>query len=123
MTLLYPLLALGALALIAPIILHLRRKSQERLMPFSAVRFLDDQPLPKSSPLQLRDYLLFLLRALAVLAIVIAFTWPFVGVDPTRNVTVSRVYVLDATLSTDAGGAFRKNKEAVLAGMAKLGEL
>lgn len=114
MNFLYPLLALGALAVLAPIILHLRRKSQERLMPFSAVRFLDDQPLPKASPLRLRDYLLFALRALAVFAIVAAFTWPFVGVDPTRNVTASRVYVLDATLSTEARGTFRKNKEAIL---------
>ena len=41
---------LGALAVAAPLWLHLRRKQQTNLVQFSALRFLDDQPEPRRSP-------------------------------------------------------------------------
>ncbi|MFM7842702.1 MAG: BatA domain-containing protein, partial [Planctomycetota bacterium] len=38
---LYPLCWFGAIALAAPIWLHLRRRSEQRVISFSALRFLD----------------------------------------------------------------------------------
>ena len=67
LSLLYPLALLGALAIAAPIWLHLRRKTETNLIKFSALRFLDDQPQPRRSPMRLRDWLLFTLRVLALL--------------------------------------------------------
>ena len=65
MNLLYPLALLGALAIAAPIWLHLRRKRETNLFYFSTLRFLDDMPRPQRSPLRLRDVLLFAWRVLA----------------------------------------------------------
>ena len=68
-----PWLLLGALAVAAPLWLHLRRRQETNLLYFSAVRFLDDEPRPRQSPLRIRHILLFLLRALALLLIISAF--------------------------------------------------
>ena len=73
-----PWLWLGALALGAPLWLHLRRKQQIGILQFSAVRFLEDQPEPRRAPLQLRRRLLFALRALALVLIVAAFALPYI---------------------------------------------
>src|ERR1051326_3273374 len=105
-----PWLWLGALAVAAPIWLHLRRKQETNLLRFSAVRFLEDQPQPRQSPLRLRDILLFLLRALALLAIVAAFTWPYLRSAGSAPIKESRVYVLDNTLSHQANDGFSHDR-------------
>ena len=64
---------IGALAVAAPIWLHLRRRKETNLIRFSAVRFLDDEPEPRRSPLRLRDRFLLLMRGLALLLIVATF--------------------------------------------------
>src|SRR5438128_11247534 len=102
LTLLYPLALLGALAIAAPLWLHLRRKTETNLIRFSALRFLDDQPAPRRSPLRLRDLLLFALRMLALLLLVGAFAWPYYRSADQPLVRESRVYVLDNTLSHQA---------------------
>src|SRR2546423_10711004 len=93
-SLLYPLALLGALAIAAPIWLHLRRKIETNLVRFSAVRFLDDQPQPRRSRLRLRDVLLFALRALALLLLVAAFARPYRPADDRQVVPESRDYIL-----------------------------
>src|SRR5580704_14875086 len=93
-----PLLWLGALALAAPVWLHLRRKRNFELFPFSALRFLDDEPRPRNGPLQLRNLLLFALRALALLSIIAAFAWPYLRGGNAAPIRESRVYILDNTL-------------------------
>src|SRR5438105_405405 len=94
-----PWLWLGALALAAPVWLHLRRRRQSNLHRFSAVRFLEDQPMPRRSPLRLRNLLLFMVRALAMLLVVAAFAWPYLRRANTVPLRESRVYILDNTLS------------------------
>ncbi len=108
---LYPLLGLGALAVAAPVWLHLRRKQQQNLTPFSAVRFLHDQPLPKRSPLQLRNLLLLLLRALALALLAAAFAWPYHREATGTAIVESRVYILDNTLSHQANNGFTKDRD------------
>ena len=105
---------LGALVLAAPIWLHLRRKRETDLVEFSALRFLDDQPEPRRSPLRLRDLLLFAMRALALLALVAAFAWPYLHDANTAPVKESRVYILDNTLSHQANDGFRRDRDRVL---------
>ena len=75
LSLLYPLALLGALAIAAPLWLHLRRRTETNLVKFSALRFLDDQPQPRRSPLRLRDLLVFALRVLALVLLVTGPRW------------------------------------------------
>jgi Aerotolerance regulator N-terminal len=105
---------LGALLVAAPIWLHLRRKRETNLVVFSALRFLDDQPEPRRSPLRLRDLVLFALRVLALLALVAAFAWPYLRGANTAPIKESRVYILDNTLSHQANDGFRRDRDRVL---------
>ena len=110
---------LGALVVAAPIWLHLRRKRETNVMEFTALRFLDDQPEPRRSPLRLRDLLLFALRVLALLALVAAFAWPYLRGANTAPVKESRVYILDNTLSHQANDGFTRDQDRVLSEIAK----
>src|ERR1017187_3998321 len=109
---------LGALVAAAPIWLHLRRRRETNLMEFTALRFLDDQPEPRRSPLRLRDLLLFMLRVLALLALVAAFAWPYLRGANTAPVKESRVYILDNTLSHQANDGFTRDRDRVLSEVA-----
>jgi hypothetical protein len=110
---------LGALAVAAPIWLHLRRKRETNLVEFTGLRFLDDQPEPRRSPLRLRDLVLFALRVLALLALVAAFAWPYLRGANTAPVKESRVYILDNTLSHQANDGFTRDRDRVLSELSK----
>lgn len=115
---LYPMLWLGALAVAAPLWLHLRRRVDHDVFRFAALRFLDDEPIPRHAPLRLRDLLLFLFRMLAVLCLVAAFAWPFVEMPPAAAVRESRVYVLDNTLSHRANGRVLHDRDRIVRDLA-----
>src|SRR6266705_2717251 len=112
---------LGALALGLPIWLHLRRKQETNLLQFSALPFLDDEPVPRQSPLRLRDFLLFLLRALALLSLIAAFAWPFLRNANTLPIKESRVYILDNTLSHQANDGFSRDRDRIVGELNKAG--
>ena len=78
------------------------------------MRFLEDQPEPRRSPLRLRDLLLFALRVLALLALVAAFAWPYLRGANTAPVKESRVYILDNTLSHQANDGFTRDRDRLL---------
>lgn len=117
---LYPLLWLGALAVAVPVWLHIRRREPENLLPFSAVRFLEDLPRPRRGGFRLRDPLLLAARALALLLLVAAFTWPYRRTGG-PVVTASRVHILDATLSQEAEDGFADDRAAVVSALARSG--
>ena len=110
---------LGALAVAAPVWLHLRRKRETNLIHFSALRFLDDQPEPRRSPLRLRDLVLLALRVLAVLALVAGFAWPYLRGASSAPVRESRVYILDNTLSHQANNGFASDRDRILSDLAR----
>jgi len=110
---------LGALAVAAPIWLHLRRKRETNIVAFTALRFLDDQPEPRRSPWRLRDILLFALRVLALLLLVAAFAWPYLRGPNTAPIRESRVYILDNTLSHQANDGFLRDRDRVLSELSK----
>src|ERR1051325_9528134 len=104
---------LAALAVAAPIWLHLRRKRETNLVRFTAFRFLDDQPRPRPGPLRLRNLILLAVRMLALLALVAAFAWPYLrGIDA-APVKESLVYILDNTFSHQADDAFNRDRERI----------
>src|SRR2546425_1838508 len=112
---------LGALAVAAPVWLHLRRKKQTNLVQFSALRFLDDQPEPRRSPLRLRHLALLALRVLALLCVLAAFAWPYLRGADTVPIKESRVYVLDNTLSHQARDGFIRDRDRILTELGKTG--
>ncbi len=112
---------LGALAIGAPIWLHLRRRRETNLLRFSALRFLDDNPEPRRSPMRLRDVLLFAARALALLLVVAGFAWPYLPAVNRVPIRESRVYVLDNTMSHQANDGFVKDRQRVLSEISAAG--
>jgi hypothetical protein len=105
---------LGALAIAGPVWLHLRRRQETNLVRFSAVQFLGEFLAPRRSPLRLRDLLLFMLRVLAVLLVVAAFSWPYLRGANTAPIKESKVYILDNTLSHQANDGFQRDRERLL---------
>ena len=97
----------GGAALAAPAAQARRRTCSG----FSTLRFLDDSPQPRGSPLRLRDLLLFALRVLALLLVVAAFAWPYLRGQEPVVVEESRVYILDNTLSHQAEDGFIRGRE------------
>ncbi|HEX4141311.1 MAG TPA: BatA and WFA domain-containing protein, partial [Candidatus Methylacidiphilales bacterium] len=115
-----PWFLLGLAAIGAPVWLHLRRKDREQVVPFTGLRFLEDQPVAKQPPLQLKNILLFLLRVLALALLVAAFARPYFAAA-SAAATSSRVFVIDNTLSRQAENGLEHDKKYVLDQIAQAG--
>ena len=111
MSLLYPLMALGTLALGVPLWLHLRRRDEKNLVEFPTLRFLDDHPVARARPMWPHHWLLLLLRMLCLLLLVAAFTWPYFEDEQPVIIEESCIYILDNTLSHQAGNRFRRARD------------
>ncbi len=80
---LFPLYLAGAAAIIAPILLHLRRRPPQDRVEFSSLLFLDAQtPVPVSKR-RLENWLLMLLRCLALILLALMFSRPFIQSEST----------------------------------------
>jgi uncharacterized membrane protein len=77
MSFLTPLFWFGVAALAAPILVHLVRRTRARRVEFPALVFVRQVPQRTIRRRRLHNLLLLLLRCLAILLIVIAFTRPF----------------------------------------------
>ncbi|MBE7495963.1 MAG: VWA domain-containing protein [Verrucomicrobiaceae bacterium] len=83
MSWLFPLYLAGAAAIIAPILMHLRRRPPQDRVEFSSLLFLDAQtPVPVSKR-KLENWLLLLLRCLALILLALMFSRPFLQGDDT----------------------------------------
>lgn len=78
MSFLAPLFFLGALALAAPVIFHLIRRTTRDRVPFSSLMFLRPSPPRLTRKSRLEHLLLLLLRCLALALVAFAFARPFV---------------------------------------------
>src|SRR5499426_716321 len=72
-----PLFWLGIAAVAAPILVHLVRRTRARKIEFPALTFVRQVPQRTIRRRTLRNILLLMLRCLAILLIVLAFTRPF----------------------------------------------
>jgi hypothetical protein len=77
MSFLTPLYALGALAIVAPIVFHLIRRTPRGEVSFSSLMFLKPSPPRLSKRSRLDQILLLLLRAAALALLAFAFARPF----------------------------------------------
>lgn len=77
MSWLFPIYLAGAAAIIAPILLHLRRRPPQDRVEFSTLMFLDaSTPVPVSKR-RLENWLLLMLRCLALILLALMFARPF----------------------------------------------
>src|SRR5512142_2745077 len=93
-------LALSAAALI-PLLLHLRRRPQGRVVEFPAVRYLARATHDHERSLRARNSLLALLRMLLVLLLALAAARPLARIG-TGHGRAAVAVVLDNSLSTSA---------------------
>ncbi len=110
MSFLAPLFFLGALALAAPVIFHLIRRTTRERMRFSSLMFLRPSPPRLTKRSRLENLLLLFLRCLALALVAFAFTRPFVKeavVSEVSPTAVRQVVVLvDASASMRRDGAW-----------------
>ncbi|HEY3579161.1 MAG TPA: VWA domain-containing protein [Pyrinomonadaceae bacterium] len=102
MSFLTPLFFLGVAALAAPILVHLVRRTRARKVQFPALIFVRQVPQRTIRRRTLQNVLLMLLRCLAILLIVIAFTRPFfTGGSSAKSTTAAgaTVILVDNSLS------------------------
>ena len=78
MNFLAPLFALGALAVVGPILFHLIRRTTRDVTPFSTLMFLQPTPPRVTRRSRLENLWLLLLRCLAVALLALGFARPFV---------------------------------------------
>ena len=77
MNFLSPLFLLGALAVAAPIIFHLIRRTTREVKPFSSLMFLQPTPPRVTSRSRIENLWLLLLRCLVLVAMALGFARPF----------------------------------------------
>lgn len=102
MSFLTPLFFIGVAALAAPILVHLVRRTRARKVQFPALVFVRQVPQRTIRRRTLQNVLLMLLRCLAILLIVIAFTRPFfTGGSAAKSTTAAgaTVVLIDNSLS------------------------
>jgi uncharacterized membrane protein len=109
MSFLTPLFFLGVAALAAPILVHLVRRTRARRVQFPALVFVRQVPQRTIRRRTLHNLLLLLLRCLAILLIVIAFTRPFFNTGSAardNSAAGATVVLLDNSLSMRREGLF-----------------
>ncbi len=77
MSFINPLLLFAALGIALPILAHLLNRQQVKRTDWAAMQFLNRNVRVRSRQLRLRDILLLILRCLALLLLVLAFSRPF----------------------------------------------
>lgn len=111
MSFLAPLFLLGALAVAAPILLHLLRRTARERMPFSSLMFLSPA-LPRiTRRSRLENLLLLLLRCLVLLLLAFGFARPFLkrpeAAPPSSTDARQFVILIDTSASMRRPGAWQ----------------
>jgi von Willebrand factor type A domain/Aerotolerance regulator N-terminal len=102
MSFLNPFFLLGVAALAAPILVHLVRRTRARKVQFPALVFIRQVPQRTIRRRTLHNLFLLLLRCLAILLIVLAFTRPFFSggnAAKTTSTNGATVVLIDTSLS------------------------
>jgi len=100
MTFLNPVVLFGLVAAGIPILIHLLQLKKLHPVDFSSIRFLKELQHASAKRVRLRDYLLLLLRSLAIASLVVAFARPALKGFGSNNSKNSSVVILDDSPST-----------------------
>ncbi len=120
MSLLFPLYLIGAALVAVPIWLHLRSKEPQRKIPFSTFAFLKPDAVTVQQRARIDDWVLLLLRCLAVLILCLLFGVPFLSrsdeessATPSSGVGERVVFVVDHSASMRQEGFWQETKETL----------
>jgi hypothetical protein len=108
-----PLFLLGALAVAIPIVLHLFRRRNDPVMPFSALRFLHAVPIEQARRRRLQDLLLLALRVAALLLLAAGFARPYF--ETPAGASDAGVTIVAVDVSASMGDAARFQRARTLA--------
>lgn len=98
-----PWLLAGLAAAAVPLILHLVARREPPVVPFPAVRYLEDTARRHQRRLHLQHWLLLTIRTLLIVVLVLAAAGPSrAGAGPAGHAPTALVLVLDNSLSTAA---------------------
>jgi len=116
MSLLSPLFLLGLAALAVPVIVHLVRRTRAPQVDFPSLMFVRRIPQRTIRKKRLQNLLLLLMRALAILLVVLAFARPFLTGSGRQAFERDRsnVILLDTSLTMRQGDRFQKAKSRAL---------
>lgn len=125
MSFLVPLFLAGAAAVAVPILVHLTHRERREPVRFPSLMFLRRIPFRTERRQRIRDWPLFLLRALAVILLAAAFARPFLpgaGFDAAQSGTAREVViVLDRSYSMEYGDRWRRAVAAADSAVGSLG--
>ncbi|WP_040766300.1 BatA domain-containing protein, partial [Novipirellula maiorica] len=124
MSLLAPLYFAGALAIGLPILFHLIRRQPKGNIAFSSLMFLKPTPPRLTRRSRLDNWLLLLIRSLAILLLAAAFTRPFFRTESLTDseATGQRfVMLLDTSASMKRAGVWEQAIEQVDRVISELG--
>lgn len=105
-----PLFLLGALAVAIPVVLHLFRRRNDPVVPFSAMRFLRNVPIEQARRRRLQDLLLFALRAAALLLLAVGFARPYFQTPTAAAEAGVTVVAVDVSASVSDAERFARVK-------------
>ncbi len=122
---LFPAFLAGLAALALPILIHLIHRKKSKVLPFSSLRFLRLVEKRIARRRRLEEYLVLLLRALALAFLALGLAAPVFRNGTGSRMSLARVLVLDDSMSmslTPPGGSslLEKAKETALALLAPL---
>lgn len=115
MSFLFPLYLLGALALVIPVLLHLKKRPPKEQVEFSSLLFLEKSPEKTTRRSQLERLLLLLLRCLALLLLALGFGRPFLDSIRSEKATKSltrAVILVDGSASMRRAGLWEAATQA-----------
>ena len=119
-----PLFLIGLAAVAVPVLIHLTHRQRREPIAFPSLMFLRRIEFRTTKRQRIRNWLLFLLRALGVLLLALAFSRPFVqradasaATDGGRDVVV----LLDASLSMGLGDRWALAQDEARKQVAALG--
>ena len=110
MSMLTPLFALAALAIVGPILLHLVRRKPKETLEFSSLMFLEESPPKWTQQSRIEQWLLLALRSLVIGLLALAFTRPYwasaAKLSSGSDVGLKRIVLLDQSASMRRNGVW-----------------
>src|SRR6185312_12072050 len=105
MNLLHPWYLVALAAGVLPVVVHFLTRPRPRVLPLSTIRFVRQAVQQRRARHRLRDWIVLLLRSLAVALLALAFARPLIGAKHTSSAPsghTARVVILDQSQSMAA---------------------